>query len=430
MQHDVSQHDLAGDAKLLAINIPNTITYYWASFFRAGHSFVPAHLYEMPHLAEHLAFAGTRTWPDPLAFNVEIERDGTSYNARTGWNWVWYDFAGSRDGATRIIPLNMSQIYEPLFEQERIEQEKAVIVQEMNRNKENDNWRLNYLNFHRVMPESNPDMETRIAGIKDITKEDLMKYHKAYYGTANTRFVLAGEFDHERVAQVKQLLNSHLEKQAAGQYVPFRKLITGDYGDTVEAYEPFRDSQALFMLRFFVPERDELMVPALSVIRAMCTGGLSARLFRKAREGGLTYGISAQVGDDNDFTTFSVSSQTSIDKLEQLIELTARELKFIGDGEFSDEELERAVGYLVGGTRRANQTPANYAMWYADQFLCERPMEAPEEWVAKIAAVDRMAINRAYKKFFTRRHMLLTMIGKDLGKQTKEYQKMLHRHFA
>ncbi len=59
MQHEVSEHELNGGARLLFVNIPNTISFYWASFFRAGNRFVDHDKYELPHLAEHLAFERT-----------------------------------------------------------------------------------------------------------------------------------------------------------------------------------------------------------------------------------------------------------------------------------------------------------------------------------------------------------------------------------
>src|SRR5436309_1033179 len=120
MQHEIGEHKLVHGARLLTIQIPNTITFYWTSSFKAGYRFVEPHSYELPHLAEHLAFEGTRTYPDALAFKVEIERDGTYFNAATTYDYVSYMFSGSRQELQRIFPINMSQIYEPLYREEAV----------------------------------------------------------------------------------------------------------------------------------------------------------------------------------------------------------------------------------------------------------------------------------------------------------------------
>jgi predicted Zn-dependent peptidase len=430
MQHEVSQHELVGGAKLLAINIPNTITFYWASNFRAGYRFVPTELYEMPHLAEHLAFTGTKSFPDSLKFKTQVEQDGTYYNAHTNYDLVWYDFIGSRDELNRIIPLNMSQIYEPLYEAERIAQEKAVITQEMGRRQEDDNWRLGYLLTHSMIPARNPDIEERIKNIQNITRDDILEYHRANYGTANTAFIVAGQYDDKAVARIVGQLNEQLAGRPPGVSQNFAKPEFADYGGKVYAYEPFRESQSVFGLQFTMPGRDDEHIAALRVLSVILTGGMSARLHRKAREAGLTYGISAVSGTSDDDTGFAISSQTGVEKLEALILMSAEELADTGNGGFDEEELERAIGYITGGIRRSYQTPASFANWYAGDFIYGRKLESSEEWIARVQAVDRPAIKCAYDRYMKRSNMTLSMIGKGLPGQIEKYRNLVYHYFT
>jgi predicted Zn-dependent peptidase len=430
MEHTVTEHKLEGGAKLLTVQIPNTITYYWASNFRAGFRFVPEHKYELPHLAEHLAFAGTTSYPDALKFKSQIEQDGTYYNAHTGLNLVWYDFVGSRDELERVIPLNMSQIYEPLYEPHRIQQEQDVITQELGRYKEDDNWRLGYKLLHDMVPEFNPDIDARITNIQKISRDDILAYHQQYYGAANTSFVLAGDFSGKRVEGVIAELNRHLKQRPAGEIQPIVAPKLAGYGGKVHAYTPYRENQSVFVLRFVLPGRDDDSAPALRIMSTILTGGLSSRLQRKAREAGLTYGISAGFSTTEDMTIFSVSSQANLEKLPALVELAATELAAIGAGEFGDDELARAQGFIAGGIRRSYQTPASLAEWYDTDFVYGRPLESPEQWIARVRAVDRAAIDAAYKKYMRHGNSVLGMVGKDLDKQTDEYAAIVGRYFS
>lgn len=430
MQHEVREHKLAGGARLLAVKIPNAITYYWASSFRAGYRFVNSDKYELPHLAEHLAFEGTKKYPSSLAFKSEIERDGTYYNASTGTDVVSYMFSGSGEDLARIIPINLSQIYEPLYRAENIAQERAVITQEMSRKKEDDSWRVGYLATHAVLPERNPEIEERIAAIGSITKEDLRYYHEQCYGTANTAFVLAGDYSDDEVAGVVARLNENLIKRPEGILLRYERAQWESYHEEVRTFPAFKPQQCQMLLQFIHPGEEDVHYPALRIIAALLTGGLSARLLRKAREAGLTYSISALVGMNHDLTQLSLSSQTESAKLQQLVELAGNEIASIGAGEYSDEELERAIGYVVGSLRRANQTPADYASWYGQRFITGRKLESPEERIDRLQAVSRKAIGATFKRYVMHDLWTLTLIGNGLEDQATAYRTMLSKCFS
>lgn len=427
MQHQVLEHQLVHGARLLTVQIPNTITFYWSSTFRAGYRFVAPEVYELPHLAEHLAFEGTKTYPDALAFKVEIERDGTYFNAGTSYDQVSYFFSGSREELARIIKINMSQIYEPLYRDETIKQEKDVIIQEMSRKKEEDSWRAGYTGIHQILPERNPDIDDRIAQIPQITRQDLLAYHEQCYGVANTAFILAGDYSDAEVDAVIEQLNQALADRPVGKVQRFHQPKMGDYQGKVLTLPAYKDRQSHMWMEFVQPGRSDEFYPALRVMSVLLTGGLSSRLQRKAREAGLTYSIRSGSNISHDYTALGVSSQTSADKLEALIELTARELQAIGAGEITDDELGRAIGYITGVVRRSYQTPAHYAGWYADRFLIGEELEGPESWVERVQAVDRTALAATYRKFICDDCGFLVLVGNGLKSKQKHFEKLIRQ---
>ncbi len=429
MQHEVQEIELKNGARLLAIQIPNTTTYYWSSIFRAGYSQVESRLYELPHLAEHLVFEGTKTYPDAQAFKVAVERDGTYFNASTGYENVSYIYSGERDSLERIIPINLSQIYEPLYRAEQIEQEKRVIEQEMSRKREDDGWRLGYLGLRQVLGDRNPDIDERIANIPAITRRELQEYQRRCYGVANTVFTLAGDYSTAELKRLVAALEQQLEGRPVGERQELPAARFNDFGGSVVAHEPFRKQQSLFQLKFVRAGYDEQHIVALKVIGVMLTGGLSARLQRKAREAGLTYSISAHAHASHDYTVLAIRSQTSVDKLEPLVRLAAEELAAIGAGEYSDEELARAIGFYAGGLPRGYQTPASYAGWYADRFIAGRPLESPAERVAKIRVTTRADVAASYKEYVQLSQRALTLIGAGLPKRTDEFASLLDTYF-
>ncbi|TAK89268.1 insulinase family protein [Patescibacteria group bacterium] len=431
MQHEVSEHELAGGARLLFIRIPNTITFYWGSYFRAGYRFVnKIQDYELPHLAEHLAFEGTKQYPDDIKFKVEVERDGAYYNATTGFNLVKYYFEGGRDELRRIISLNMSQIYEPLLRPNDMAQEKQVITRELGQKKENDNIQARYVGYNTIIPKMNPDISQRIEWLQGVSLDDMKRYRREFYGTANTMFLLAGDYSDAELAGIIAHINDELVGKPKGSLRPVVPAKIGDFGGKIITPRPFRDNQSIFYLTFVHAGRDLVHEPALSILDALCTGGLSGRVHDKARKAGLAYGVGSGFEVDSDTSEFYLGSQTDIGQLEPLFELVVRELAEIRAGNFDDSELDWAKGYKIGRVRRGGQTPADFADWYGNLAALGLSNENPEEWVGKLRAVDRQAIMRATQKYLRHDVSLLSLVGKGLEQNHTAYQGILSKYLA
>ncbi len=430
LQHKTKIHKLDSGARLLTIDIPNSISVYWSSIFKAGYRFVDVDKYEMPHLAEHLAFEGTQRFPDSLDFKIQVERKGAYYNASTSNQRVAYEFVTIPDDLERIIDLNMGQIQSPIYGEEQIEQQKQVIDKEMNGKKESDGWRLGYYEMHNVMPDMNPDINQRLKSGKEITRADLLEYYREFYGAKNTDFILAGDLSQINLARVITIITKAMKEQHQGIKHAIEPYAFAPKREIIYTYEPFRENQSLFSLRFIRPGEDNATRASRVVMTHMLTGGLSARLGRKAREAGLTYGIGAGSSSGIDGSGISIGSQTNVDKLHDLVEMACAELAAVGCGDFSDEEMQHAVGHMVGGHRRSHQLPGALAGWYAHEFLREKKLESPEDWIDQLEHVGRTDIMEAYAQYAKPENMMLTLIGKDLDKSKADYRKILDLHFS
>jgi len=431
VQHELIQHELPGKAELLMVHTPGAVSSYLGSYVRSGMAFAPRKLYELSHLLEHLAFEGTKRYPDPLEFKSAVEQNGAYFNAYTADYLNWYEMVGESAEVERLLPLATSQLYEPLFEPKRINQQQETVDNELRRYRENDGHRLRYYSSQHFVPTWYPDMNDRIAMTLAITREDLVGFHSEHYGTANTTFVVAGDFSVKRqkglVKQLGELLEGHREaRKHELQVPPFRK----NFGGHVAAYKPCRDMQASFLLRSKVLEHDVTAAGVLRLISGMYTSGLSSRMNMKAREAGLTYSISSGSALNVHDTDFFVSSETDIERIKPLVELSMSELSDLASGNFSDAELERSKSYVSGMMRRSFETPSSLARWYGDDIAVGRELISPIKWVAILHALDRATIIQVSKRYFNMRNMTLTLIGAGLEEQVGDYHSMLTSHFS
>lgn len=430
MQHEVSEHELVGGAKLLAVDTPGAISFYFSSHVRNGHRFCDPKIYEVPHLLEHLVFEGNTRYPEPIEFKSAVERLGAAYNASTGFNQTRYYFVAGTDFREEIVELGLDQLLTPLIDPVRVGQQKQVIDQELRRRLDNDRGNRSYRHNHTLFPVMNLDWEERIKRLARITPEDVREYWEHTYVTSNLRFVVAGDLGAGRLAVMLKQLNRRLKTHPTGTPFKYEPLKSGRYHRKVTAFPSHIPSQDHFYLTFTELGRDEEAVAALMLLNCVYDGGLASRMKMKSREQGLTYTFNSGYSSGFDSTELWMADQTAPDKLYDLVKLGVTELRGTLTGTISDAEMERARGLIVGSLQRSFQTPAALASWYDYRFLFDLPRLSPDGWIEQARAVDRDAIRKAGQKYVTPDNWSLTLIGQGLDSQTDRYKKLLISAFS
>lgn len=88
---------------------------------------------------------------------------------------------------------------------------------------------------------------------------------------------------------------------------------------------------------------------AAYVLNTLLGGGMSSRLFQEIREKrGRAYSVYSFSSSYKDVGYFGVYAGTSMEWVEEVVDLTVKELKSLAAGEIQQEELQRTQGQLVG----------------------------------------------------------------------------------
>lgn len=417
MQHETKQVQLENGSRLLIINVPNSVSIYFGGLVRSGYRFCDPAKYELPHLLEHLAFEGNKKYPDPSKFKAEVEKEGAYFNAWTNPYRNVYEFVAGPAELAGIVRLGLYEIFEPLFEDKRIEQEKETVAHELNRNIANDARKRGYLNSLSSLPKLYQPWEDRIAGVKTVTRQEITDFYANFYGTKNTAFILAGDFTATQIKQVTDQLNQALAGYPAGQKAQYLPLPLRP-GKLAESFDAQSANQNHFFLSFNIPGYHEPDFAALRILTVLFSGGMSGRMQIKARQQGLTYTFGSSYDYSVDSTGIDMADQTTPDKLEPLVQLAVSELLDIAAGNFTDEELKWAIGFSAGGLRRSIQVPASFAGWYSEDFMMERDLESPTQRINKILAVTRADIISVAKKYLKPDNWTLTILGQNSDKVT------------
>ena len=84
------------------------------------------------HFFEHMAFKGSKKYPNSFLISSAIEGIGGIFNAFTGKDHTGYWIKATNKHFDQTIDVLSDMITNPLLSQEEIEREKGVIIEEYN----------------------------------------------------------------------------------------------------------------------------------------------------------------------------------------------------------------------------------------------------------------------------------------------------------
>jgi zinc protease len=252
-----------------------------------------------------------------------------------------------------VISLIAEQLRTPALSAEEFEKAKKQFAGNIQRQMEDTNFRARDAFTRAVFPVGHPNRspspEEYLAAIDSAKLEDVVAFHKKYYGPAHFTLVAVGDLD---IPQLQSEIGKDFAGWTGGQplIVPAKATAT-DAPREQNIFMPDKTSVSVVIgqasgLRYSDPDYQ-----ALRLATAVLGGsGFSGRLMQTVRDKeGLTYGVYSNADNDT-FTDgdWKVTATFAPALLEKGIAATKRELtKWYTDG-ITPEELAYRKDNLVG----------------------------------------------------------------------------------
>lgn len=154
----------------------------------------------LSHFIEHLMFKGSKNYTGDL-MTRNVEKMGGLINAATSKEYTCYYIDIQKDGCIEAIKMLADTVSNPLFPSEEIEQERKVVVEEIQRHKDSPQSML--FEYFMETLYKNSDYKNSIIGssdvIKNISREEIISYYKKHYVAQNMFVSVVGDFDKEAV---------------------------------------------------------------------------------------------------------------------------------------------------------------------------------------------------------------------------------------
>lgn len=422
MKHTVELVELKNGAKGLLIIVPDASVTSFDFNFRAGDYLAPIDKWDTAHIMEHMVLGANKRYASSSEFSKVFEQNGAYSNASTGTYHMSYIAECADFETERILDLLCLSIEAPAFLESEFKAEKANVREELKSRRNNHSSEL-ALTMSAKMGEHDLPYTERAKLLDNISLEDVVAHYKKTHTSQNLRFMIAGNIGSLKQAIIDRIESMPLPKGNGRIALPTEKLVSLDTPvvmrkqDVENVYYRYE----VVLGKLLTPEE----IDGLTALEHVLLGSMHSRVFGKAREQGLAYGINYGDYRTKDSAIFWIAGQVLQENAQQLFELFAHELKDIAAGNVSGSELEAVKLAALGSFKRTTQTVGQLLDGYSSWFIYDDKIEDYYATPERIKAVTLERVIAAAQSIVAKPAYGVGFAGHTAGLKTAELAEVL-----
>ncbi len=365
------------------------------------------------HFFEHMAFKGTKKYPNSFVISSTIEGKGGVFNAFTSKDHTGYWIKSTVEHFPTVIDVISEMVLHPLLDEKEIEREKGVISEEINMYEDTPARKVGEI-FEELLYKGNP-LGYDIAGTKETVqsfdKATFTNYIKNLYYPENSVLVVAGGLkDTKKYLKIIEEKFKDWKNGTLSKFIPINENQTAP--QMLVKYKKTEQAHMSLGFRAFSFSDDRKF--ALNILSAVLGGGMSSRLFIQVRERrGLCYYIStgAELYHDCGNIVTQAGVTNDLSKVKEAIRTILEEHKKIIKGEITGDELKRAKELIKGRMLLSLEDSANIASFFGNKKLLLNIVETPEEIIEKVDRVTAKEVSILAEQIFVAKGLNFALIG-------------------
>jgi predicted Zn-dependent peptidase len=376
--------------RVITSTMPHSRSVCLAILVGAGSCYESKQEAGISHFAEHLFFKGTEQRPTAKAISEDIEGVGGIINGGTDKELTVFWCKVASPHFSIALDVLSDLLLNSRFDNKDIDQERHVIMEEINMNMDLPQQRVGMLIDELLWPEQ--PLGREVTGYKEtvssITREHLLNYVARRYMPNNTVLSIAGNIHHEdALSQVEPLFN----KWAAGE------LRTGYMTNDKQTearlrIEPKDIEQAHLCLAVHGYSHSHPQRFTIDLLNTVLGGGMSSRLFTEIRENrGLAYDIHSYTEHFLDSGSFGIYAGVDPEKVEIAVAAILEEVSKVKQ-EITASEFTRAKELSKGRLYLRFEDSQNVALWYGGQEILTRQILDIDDVISMVDAttIDKL----------------------------------------
>ncbi len=380
----------------------------------AGDAFAGEGNVAVPTLVGMLLDQGT-TKQDKFAIAEKLESVGATIEFNVHTHVASISAKCLKKDVPLVLSLIAEQLRTPALAAEEFEKAKKQFAGDLQRQLEDTNFRASDA-FTRAVypaghPNHNPSPEEMLAAITAAKLEDVIAFHKKYYGPDHLTLVIVGDLD---LAQLKTEIGRSFAGWTGGVAVPRpAKASPTDSAREQTVFMPDKTSVSVVFGQTSGLRNSDPDYQALRVATAILGSGFTGRLMANVRDKeGLTYGISSTLSHD----TFSdgdwrIQATFAPALLDKGIASAKRQLTSWYDAGVTPAEVEARKTNLVGSYKVGLATTDGMAGALLSAVHSGYDVTWLDEYPNKINSLTTDQVNAAIKQHLNPANMILVKAG-------------------
>lgn len=369
---------------------------------------------------------GTETYPAD-SLNRLLEDKAARMETGIGFTSGSANMNVLKEDFDELLPVFVDLMSHPAFPKDKIELAKKQIKTSISRRNDQQSS-IAQREFNRLIYGKNSvyGRLTQYETVNNITRQDLINFHKQAFVGKNLMIGVIGDF---KTKDMKKKLQKAFASMPAGSKndLDFPK-VDYQYKSTVNLINKPDVNQSYILMGHIGGLRENPDYPALQVMNEVLSGGFSGRLFQRVRTDlGLAYSVFGQYSSNTFYPgefyagvmTKSATTAEAIDAIRKQIERMQNEP--ISQKELQDTK-DRFLNSLVFRYDSKDKI-LSQRMSYAYRGM---PKDTFDKYVDQVKAVTVDDVQRVAKKYLHPEQLQILVVGnkEEIGDQLQKYGKV------
>lgn len=322
------------------------------------------------------------------------------------------------DAALRLVAHVLREANFPASEFEQLRQQWIVGI-EASRNEPaslaGDAMGQYFNHYPKGDPRAHLTIDEQLAAVKALTLEDVVAFHREYYGANHGELAIVGDFD-------KAVASKAIEEGFAGwnskvSYARLPRTNAGKPAMFKSLNAPDKENGQYSARLELDLNIDDADYPALELANySFGSGGLKSRLMDRLRQkDGLSYGggSSVHAGSIDRAGSFSIGAIAAPQNLKKVHAAVQEELALVLSKGFTAQELADAKSGMLQARVQSRSNDASLASGWTRNLYLGRTYSWSKEYEARLKAVTLDQLNAAFRKAIDPAKLTVVVAGDE-----------------
>jgi len=367
---------------------------------------------------------GTVNYPaDTL--NQLLENRAASMETGIGFSSASAGMNVLKEDFEELLPIFIDLLKNPAFPEEKLELAKTQAKSGISRRNDNPGQIANREFDNLIYGENSVySRTTEYETINNITRKDLVNFHKRYFNGNNMMVGVVGDFD---TKEMKKKLREAFRTIPAGDPAELTfPEVDYNYQNTINLADKPDVNQSTVYLGHIGGMRNNPDYAEVQVMNNVLSGGFSGRLFQKVRTDlGLAYSVGGQYGMGNTFYPgqFFVQVQTKTETTSEAIDAIIGEIKRLQNEPISREELQDTKDQFLNSLVFRNTSYEQILNRRINNKYRGLSEDSFEKFIEEVKQTTVEDVQKMAQKYLKPEQLEILVVGNksELGDQLEKY---------